>query len=200
MPIHKMAILNCVTQGKNGSLQNYRQAGNCMKKQGRFLWVNYIALSYKNPEQINLTSILTRVYIGVSKQPEMRSICMEKKQMSREMVCRQCGRPLVQNKTGRKRYFCCDPCRRAWWREHPEELHHSPEATYIITCKQCGKKFTSYGNRNRKYCSHKCYIYHRFYLEPEVTADVRSALEKKQLSELPEELKAQVIRVLNESK
>ena len=77
---------------------------------------------------------------------------------------------------------------------------HSPEITYIITCKQCGKKFTSYGNRNRKYCSHKCYIYHRFYLEPEVTADVRSALEKKQLSELPEQLKAQVIRVLNESK
>lgn len=130
----------------------------------------------------------------------MRSICMEKKQMSSEMVCRQCGRPLVQNRTGRRRYFCCDPCRRAWWREHPEKLHHSPEATYIITCKQCGKKFTSYGNRNRKYCSHKCYIYHRFYLEPKVTADVRSALEKKQLSELPEELKAQVIRVLNESR
>ena len=33
-----------------------------------------------------------------------------------------------------------------------------------------------------------------------MTADVRSALETKQLSELPEELKAQVIRVLNESK
>ena len=124
---------------------------------------------------------------------------MEKKQMSSEMVCRQCGRPLVQNRTGRRRYFCCDPCRRAWWREHPEELHHSPEATYIITCKQCGKKFTSYGNRNRKYCSHKCYIYHRFYLEPEVTEDVKNALENKKLSELPEELKEQMMRILEDS-
>ena len=76
---------------------------------------------------------------------------------------------------------------------------HSPETTYIITCKQCGKQFTMYGKRNRKYCSHKCYIYHRFYLEPEVTQDVKNALENKNLYELPKKLKEQMMRILEDN-
>lgn len=36
MPIYKTVILNCATQGENGALQNYRQAGNCMENRGDF--------------------------------------------------------------------------------------------------------------------------------------------------------------------
>jgi endogenous inhibitor of DNA gyrase (YacG/DUF329 family) len=35
------------------------------------------------------------------------------------------------------------------------------------TCPQCGKVFTSYGNKKRKYCSHNCYIKSRFWSEEE---------------------------------
>lgn len=36
------------------------------------------------------------------------------------------------------------------------------KANYSCTCAFCGKQFTSYGNKHRKYCSHACYINDRF--------------------------------------
>lgn len=76
------------------------------------------------------------------------------------LVCRQCGKPLaaVPGRKGRK--FCCEACRRAWWRAHPELIHR--EAYYTLICACCGKEFLSYGNKKRKYCSHACYIRARF--------------------------------------
>ena len=35
-------------------------------------------------------------------------------------------------------------------------------AIYECVCECCGKTFSSYGNKNRKYCSHSCYIKGRF--------------------------------------
>ncbi|RXM53885.1 RNA polymerase subunit sigma-70, partial [Clostridium tetani] len=31
----------------------------------------------------------------------------------------------------------------------------------------CGKEFSAYGNKNRKYCSHNCYIRDRFWRDEE---------------------------------
>ena len=78
----------------------------------------------------------------------------------RAKVCRECGVPLasVPGRKGRK--FCCEGCRRAWWRSHPELVHR--EADYVLVCGHCGREFRSYGNRGRKYCSHGCYIRARF--------------------------------------
>lgn len=78
----------------------------------------------------------------------------------RAKVCRECGVPLasVPGRKGRK--FCCEGCRRAWWRSHPELVHR--EAYYVLACRYCGREFQSYGNRGRKYCSHECYIRARF--------------------------------------
>lgn len=36
------------------------------------------------------------------------------------------------------------------------------KAVYAYTCAHCGKPFTAYGNKERKYCSHNCYISDRF--------------------------------------
>ena len=78
------------------------------------------------------------------------------------LACRNCGRPLEQPRTGRPRRFCSDQCRRCWWAAHPEQSAHSAGAVYHGTCACCGRPFQSYGNPNRKYCSHECYVQDRF--------------------------------------
>lgn len=74
--------------------------------------------------------------------------------------CRECGRIIEQRPKRKKQIFCSKACREKWWKEHPEYVRQ--KAIYEFICTYCGNKFTSYGNRNRKYCSHKCYIADRF--------------------------------------
>lgn len=62
--------------------------------------------------------------------------------------------------TQRPAKFCSEACRRAWWHAHPEALNR--KAIYSFTCAHCGTAFQAYGNQRRKYCSHPCYIRHRF--------------------------------------
>ena len=74
--------------------------------------------------------------------------------------CLQCGASL-QQLTGRKmKKFCSDTCRYKWWTSHPDQVKR--ETVLDITCPVCGKSFSAYGSRNRKYCSHDCYIRDRF--------------------------------------
>ncbi len=75
-------------------------------------------------------------------------------------VCRHCGQPLAKSPGRKGRKFCCEACRRAWWKANPELVER--KAFYIVTCARCGKEFESYGNKSRKYCSHACYIAARF--------------------------------------
>lgn len=75
-------------------------------------------------------------------------------------VCLNCGKPLVQTPGRKKMKFCCDTCRAAWWKEHPEAVRQ--KAVYAFTCAHCGRSFSAYGNSKRKYCSHACYIAARF--------------------------------------
>lgn len=74
--------------------------------------------------------------------------------------CKECGAALVQTEGMKTRVFCTAQCRKKWWKEHPEMLNK--KAVYTHTCAGCGREFTSYGNSRRKYCSHACYINHRF--------------------------------------
>ena len=77
-------------------------------------------------------------------------------------LCLNCGLPLKQNKRGKARKFCSDECRRKWWKENADKGHHKETALYKSTCAYCGIEFESYGNKNRKYCSHECYTKDRF--------------------------------------
>ena len=77
-----------------------------------------------------------------------------------EGMCRNCGTEIVQNPKSRKKVFCSSACRNAWWKAHPQPSVKNTAYRYI--CTHCGKLFTAYGTATRKYCSHACYISHRF--------------------------------------
>ncbi len=76
------------------------------------------------------------------------------------LVCRQCGKPLPRANKKKQRKFCSDFCRHTWWNAHPEYINR--RAFYSAACAHCGRKFQSYGNQKRKYCSHACYVAARF--------------------------------------
>ena len=76
------------------------------------------------------------------------------------LFCKKCGKKLTQSVGAKQKSFCSDECRLSWWKEHPEKVKR--KAYYELTCAYCQKAFHSYGNKNRKYCSHECYIADRF--------------------------------------
>lgn len=80
--------------------------------------------------------------------------------LSAGLICRNCEKPIKQSPGHKQRKFCSDICRIKWWNTHPE--HVDKKAVYFFCCAGCGQLFTAYGNANRKYCSHKCYINDRF--------------------------------------
>lgn len=90
----------------------------------------------------------------------VRSYCRRSRLPSNVVICPQCGRP-VKRRSGRKpRRFCSDSCRTAWWNSHLDQVER--KAVYQFVCANCEKEFSAYGNTYRKYCSHACYIAHRF--------------------------------------
>ena len=74
--------------------------------------------------------------------------------------CLCCGRPLIHIQGKKKKKFCSDKCRMQWWNSHQDQVKR--KAIYEFECKCCKKKFTVYGNANRKYCSRDCYKIDKF--------------------------------------
>ena len=70
-------------------------------------------------------------------------------------VCKQCGRKVELREKTKRKQFCSDRCRMAWWNAHPEVVNR--KAYYDLICAGCGQSFQSYGNRNRKYCGRACF-------------------------------------------
>lgn len=75
-------------------------------------------------------------------------------------ACKHCGKQLIQGTNGQPKKFCSEQCRRLWWKANDNQIVR--KAYYTIRCLECGKKFESYGNKNRKFCGHACYINNRF--------------------------------------
>lgn len=75
-------------------------------------------------------------------------------------VCKCCGAAVRQTPGRKEKKFCSNQCRMKWWNSHLDQVNR--KAMYEFTCPTCGKEFSAYGNRNRKYCSHECYIEDRF--------------------------------------
>ena len=92
----------------------------------------------------------------------VKSFCQRHSQLNRSQssFCEQCGRPIEQIPGRKRKRFCCDACRNKWWNSHLDLVKR--KAVYTFTCPACGKEFTIYGNRRRKFCSHACYIAYRF--------------------------------------
>lgn len=80
----------------------------------------------------------------------------------KKRYCKQCGGLLIQQAGRRKKTFCSDNCRSKWWNNHHTEL--DSRVLHKLTCANtdCGEKFVHYGNQQRKYYCHACYIEHRF--------------------------------------
>lgn len=76
-------------------------------------------------------------------------------------TCKQCGKPLKQESKRKQKTFCCDKCRYMWWNTH-RDYYRKSSAIYHFVCAYCGKTFDSYSNKDRRYCSHACYIRNRF--------------------------------------
>lgn len=77
--------------------------------------------------------------------------------------CQQCGEEINRTeRIGRKSKFCSNKCRRTWWKNHPEKKVKKEKAWYSFICLYCGKNFKAYGNKNRKYCSRRCFLNHRY--------------------------------------
>lgn len=74
--------------------------------------------------------------------------------------CKNCGKPIKTRQGVKPRKFCCDNCRLYWWNKHSDQV--TQKAIYHMVCAGCGNPFDSYGNKNRKYCTHSCYIKARF--------------------------------------
>ena len=74
-------------------------------------------------------------------------------------ICPNCAAMLLQKPGHRQKRFCSEHCRRSWWAAHPEEA--KKETWRSATCCQCGKCFSYYRNRKRKYCSQRCYQQYR---------------------------------------
>ena len=77
-----------------------------------------------------------------------------------EKPCQCCGKAVMQQPGRKEKKFCSDSCRNKWWNSHLNLVKR--KAMYDFVCPTCGKPFTAYGNRNRKYCSRECYIQDRF--------------------------------------
>lgn len=74
--------------------------------------------------------------------------------------CKNCGVEVTQYPGRKEKKFCCDRCRNTWWNTYLADVKRM--AFYDFICPTCGKSFSAYGNRNRKYCSQSCYIKARF--------------------------------------
>lgn len=75
-------------------------------------------------------------------------------------VCENCGAPIVQMPGRKRKRFCSDACRNAWWNAHLSLVKR--KAVRTVVCAGCGQPFEAYGRAPRKYCSHACYVAHRF--------------------------------------
>ena len=75
---------------------------------------------------------------------------MKKKEQA---VCICCNKPLKK----RQKKFCSKACNNKWWNNHLSQLKGE-----MRKCPVCGKPFYYTPSKNQKFCSHECYIKHRF--------------------------------------
>lgn len=75
-------------------------------------------------------------------------------------VCRQCGEPFTKKPGAEQKKFCSAVCRNTWWNHHA--FLREPKEKDKRVCIFCGCAFYIGRNKDRKYCTHACYIKARF--------------------------------------
>ena len=74
-------------------------------------------------------------------------------------VCHFCGNPITQPKTGRPRRFCCEKCRREWWKAHPEAVKKSEKASYTLVCDTTESASNDHPSQRRLMNSNTIFLY-----------------------------------------
>lgn len=73
-------------------------------------------------------------------------------------ACECCGKALVQQSHAPAKRFCSSECRSIWWQDNRDKRLRNGVAH---VCAHCKREYFSYDSKS-KYCSHPCYIAHRF--------------------------------------
>lgn len=108
--------------------------------------------------QQGLTCVEIADMLGISPNT-VKSICRRSKVKATPQstaVCRNCGKPLVQTPRAKPKTFCSNQCRYAWWNRVRSKR------AYRLICRQCGKEFISFGNKNKKFCGRECYLLSKY--------------------------------------
>ena len=82
-----------------------------------------------------------------------------RREHKKKEFCKFCRKLLEQLPNCKPKTYCNDTCRYAWWKANRHLATHKVIYDYI--CDYCKQAFTSLG-KDRKYCSHPCYISARF--------------------------------------
>ena len=70
--------------------------------------------------------------------------------------CESCSAPVAQIPGRKKKRFCSDQCRMDWWARHRSFIDQRTE--HQLICEACGKEFSVYGVKHRKFCSRACVL------------------------------------------
>ena len=111
-------------------------------------------------EELGLSRDAVRYYC---KTHDLAGNAQEAYENAKGVVCPQCGRKLLQPRTGRKRVFCSNDCKNKWWHASDKLFPRPLSSREEIFCACCGKSILAYRNKKRRYCSHECYIRDRFW-------------------------------------
>lgn len=115
----------------------------------------YMKISQKMSISVNTIKSYCRRHETANPMPAALDM-----QKNEQHICLNCGKKVKQNPGRKEKKFCSDRCRNHWWNAHLDTVKRKANYEYICPC--CKKKFTAYGNSDRKYCSHECYIRARF--------------------------------------
>ncbi|MGT2866788.1 RNA polymerase subunit sigma-70 [Streptococcus fryi] len=122
------------------------------------------AIRYLREQGLGYKAIGVRLCLSLN---TIKSFCRreaiqtgDKRDASLPDYCHACGRVLTHMGGKKKKRFCGTSCRQTFWNSHLDEVNRQAYSTHA--CLACRRKFTSYANPKRKYCSRKCYMTDRF--------------------------------------
>ena len=150
MYMRKICADNLFTIGERTMTNEQKDLINSLRQQG---------FGYKRiAVQTGISENTVKSYLRRSRKtgPSVTEPCF----IEEAHLCRFCGKTVPENPGRKEKKFCSDFCRNKWWNSHLDRVNR--KAVYHFTCPVCGREFSAYGNRNRKYCSHGCYIEDRF--------------------------------------
>lgn len=83
----------------------------------------------------------------------VKSYCRRHNVQAKQDKCEMCSATIEHTAGARKKRFCGDKCRYAWWNAQRTAVNGS----FSTQCLYCGKEILSFKSKNRKYCSRECY-------------------------------------------